>query len=86
MNPLLTEAVGIAGALLTTFCWLPQVVKIVRERDTRAISFGANFACAVGVACWLVYGAVLTDWPLIGSSAATLVLLVAILALKLRHG
>ena len=86
MNPLLTEAVGTAGAVLTTFCWLPQVVKIVRERDTRAISFGANFACAVGVACWLVYGAVLTDWPLIGSSAVTLGFMLVILALKLRHG
>jgi MtN3 and saliva related transmembrane protein len=86
MNPLLTEAVGTAGAVLTTFCWLPQVVKIVRERDTRAISFGANFACAVGVACWLVYGAVLTDWPLIGSSAVTLAFMLVILALKLRHG
>ena len=86
MNPVLTEAIGTAAAVLTTICWLPQVWKIVRERDTRAISFGANFACALGVACWLVYGAALIDWPLIGSSAATLALLLAILALKLRHG
>ena len=86
MNPLLIEAVGTAGAVLTTICWLPQVWKILRERDTRAISFGANFACAVGVACWLVYGAALIDWPLIGSSVVTLALLVAILALKLKHG
>ena len=86
MNPLLTEAVGTAGAVLTTFCWLPQVVKIVRERDTRAISFPANFASALGVGCWLVYGAALMDWPLIGSSAITLALTLAILALKLRHG
>ena len=86
MNPILTEAVGTAAAILTTICWLPQVWKILRERDTRAISFGANLACALGVACWLVYGAALIDWPLIGSSAATLALLLAILALKLRHG
>ena len=83
---MLTETIGTAGAVLTTICWLPQVWKIVRERDTKAISFGANFACALGVACWLVYGAALVDWPLIGSSAATLALLLAILALKLRHG
>jgi len=82
----LTETIGTAGAILTTICWLPQVWKILHERDTKAISFGANFACALGVACWLVYGAALVDWPLIGSSAATLALLLAILALKLRHG
>src|ERR1700722_16579604 len=86
MNPWLIDAVGIAGALLTTFCWLPQVVKIVRERDTRAISFPANLACAVGVGCWLVYGAALPDWPLIGSSAVTLAFMGVILGLKLGHG
>ena len=86
MNLWLTDAVGVAGAVLTTFCWLPQVVKIVRERDTRAISFPANLACAVGVGCWLVYGAALPDWPLIGSSTITLGFVVVILALKWRHG
>jgi MtN3 and saliva related transmembrane protein len=86
MNPWLTEAIGIAAALLTTFCWLPQVVKIVRERDTRAISFPANLASAIGVGCWLIYGAALPDWPLIGSSAITLAFMLVILALKLRHG
>jgi MtN3 and saliva related transmembrane protein len=86
MNPWLTEAVGIAAALLTTFCWLPQVVKIMRERDTRAISFPANFACAVGVGCWLVYSEALPDLPLIGTSAITLGFMLVILALKLRHG
>jgi MtN3 and saliva related transmembrane protein len=86
MIPLLIDAIGVAGAMLTTFCWLPQVVKIVRERDTSALSFPANLACAVGVGCWLIYGAALTDWPLIGSSVVTLAFMVVILALKLRHG
>jgi MtN3 and saliva related transmembrane protein len=86
MNPFVVEAIGAAGAFLTTFCWLPQVWKIVRERDTRAISFPANLASAAGVGCWLLYGAALMDWPLIGSSAITLALMLVILALKLKHG
>jgi MtN3 and saliva related transmembrane protein len=86
MNPVLVNMIGAAAAVLTTLCWLPQVWKIVRERDARAISFPANFASAVGVGCWLVYGAALMDWPLIGSSAVTLALTLAILALKVRHG
>ena len=86
MDHWLINGIGFAGACLTTLCWLPQVWKIMRERDTRAISFPANFASAVGVGCWLVYGAALMDWPLIGSSAVTLALTLAILALKLRHG
>ena len=38
MASALVEAVGGAGAALTTLCWVPQAIKIVRERETRAIS------------------------------------------------
>ena len=86
MNAAVVDAIGTIGAVLTTICWLPQVMKILRERDTRAISLPANLASAIGVGFWLVYGAARIDWPLIGSSAVTLALIAVILALKLRHG
>src|ERR1051325_5714423 len=34
----LIDLIGLAGAALTTLCWLPQMVKAIRERDTRAQS------------------------------------------------
>lgn len=86
MHPILTDAVGIIGATLTTVCWLPQAVKIVRERETRGISLPATAAFAVGILFWLVYGVALADWPLIGSNAVTLALMIVILRLKLRYG
>jgi len=83
---LLVNGIGTVGAALTTLCWLPQAVKIIRERDTRAISLPAYAAFAVGIAFWLVYGLAIVDWPLIGSNVVTLGLLVPILVLKVRHG
>ena len=82
----LVDAIGATGAVLTTVCWLPQAVQIVRERDTRAISLTATSGFSAGMFLWLVYGMALADWPLIGSSAVTLALMLVILALKLRHG
>jgi MtN3 and saliva related transmembrane protein len=82
----LIDAIGAAGAILTTLCWLPQAVQIARERDTRAISLAAMSGLTAGMVVWLVYGMALADWPLIGSSAVTLALMLVILALKLRHG
>jgi MtN3 and saliva related transmembrane protein len=82
----LVDAIGATGAVLTTLCWLPQAVQIVRERDTRAISLTATSGFTAGMSLWLVYGVALADWPLIGSSAITLALMLVILALKLRHG
>jgi MtN3 and saliva related transmembrane protein len=80
------EIVGAAAAVLTTVCWVPQAVKIVRERETRAISLPATMLSAAGVLLWLVYGLALADAPLIGSSTATLAITAAIALLKIRHG
>ncbi|MGC1668902.1 MAG: SemiSWEET transporter [Pseudolabrys sp.] len=82
----LIEFVGASGAGLTTLCWLPQVLKVIREKETRALSLPATVAFSVGVVLWLVYGLAIGDWPLIGSNAATLALMAPILAMKLRYG
>jgi MtN3 and saliva related transmembrane protein len=82
----LVEPIGALAAVLTTFCWVPQALKIVRERETRAISLPGTLLSAIGVLLWLVYGLALADAPLIASSAATLAIMAAILALKIRYG
>jgi MtN3 and saliva related transmembrane protein len=80
------DMIGLTGAALTTLCWLPQALKILRERDTRALSLPATAAFTAGIALWLIYGLALVDWPLIGANLVTLVLMMVILGLKLRHG
>ena len=82
----LIDSVGALGAVLTTLCWLPQALQILRARDTRAISLPATAGFSAGIALWLVYGVALADWPLIASSAVTLALMLVILGLKLRLG
>jgi MtN3 and saliva related transmembrane protein len=32
------DFIGAAGATLTTLCWLPQAIKVIREKETRALS------------------------------------------------
>ena len=82
----LVDAVGATGATLTTLCWLPQALKLIREKETRAISLPATVAFTLGVVLWLIYGLAIGDWPLIGSNAVTLALMLPILAMKLRYG
>ncbi|MDJ1159256.1 SemiSWEET transporter [Chelatococcus sp. SYSU_G07232] len=86
MPPAYVEALGSVAAVLTTFCWIPQAVKVIRTRETRAISLTTQVALSVGVVLWLLYGILHVSWPLIGANAVTLVLLIVILAMKLRHG
>jgi MtN3 and saliva related transmembrane protein len=82
----LVKAIGAAGAVLTTLCWVPQAAKIIRERDTRAISLPGTTLCVIGVLLWLIYGLAIVDAPLIGSSIVTFAMTFIILVLKIRHG
>lgn len=86
MASTLVELIGALAAALTTLCWVPQALKIIRDRETRAISLPATMLSALGVLLWLVYGVAIADAPLIASSAATFAITATILALKVRHG
>ncbi|MBS7538080.1 SemiSWEET family sugar transporter [Ancylobacter lacus] len=81
-----TELIGAAAAVLTTLCWLPQALKVLRSRETRDLSLVAYLAFAAGVGLWLVYGLLIGSLPVILANAVTFVLLLGILSLKLRYG
>lgn len=80
------ELTGSAAATLTTACWLPQAVKILRSRDTKALSLSTTALFTLGVGLWLVYGLARQDWPVVGANACTLALNALILGLKVRYG
>jgi MtN3 and saliva related transmembrane protein len=86
MPSAVVDAIGATGAVLTTVCWVPQAMKIIRDRETRAISLPGTFLCVLGVLLWLVYGVAIVDGPLIGSSIVTFAMTAVILVLKIRHG
>jgi MtN3 and saliva related transmembrane protein len=86
MDPFIVNLVGAAAATLTTLCWLPQAIKILRTQNTRAISLLTYSVFAIGLALWLCYGILLGSWPIIGSNVVTLALVIPIILLKLRHG
>ncbi len=82
----LVPYIGLAAAFVTTFCWLPQAFRIIRTRDTRAISLPAYAAFACGISLWLVYGIALGDLPLILSNTVSLAVQLTIVSLKIRYG
>ena len=86
MDPIIVNLVGGTAATLTTICWLPQAFKILRTKDTAAISLLTYSVFAVGLVLWLCYGILLGSWPIIGSNVVTLALVIPIVLLKLRHG
>ena len=78
------ELIGALAALITTLGWVPQVLKLARERKADDISLITTSALALGVALWAVYGMLIGSWPVIIANALTLLFVGAILAMKLR--
>lgn len=79
------EGVGSAAAMCTTLCWLPQAVKIIREKKTGGVSLITQSVFTLGIALWAAYGFLLNDRPIIYANVVTLAFSLAILVLKLRY-
>ncbi len=80
------ELIGGLAAVITTLCWVPQAIKVIRTRDTRSLSLVMYLMLAAGIVLWLVYGLLIKSWPLIGANTVTLALVAVILSMKLRYG
>jgi MtN3 and saliva related transmembrane protein len=78
------ELLGYLAAVLTTLSFVPQAWQTFRTRDVSGISLGMYSLFTVGIALWLVYGALLRAWPVVAANAVTLALALAILVMKLR--
>ena len=80
------DMVGLLGTAISALCSIPQAVKILRDRQTRAISLASAIGVTLGGAFWLAYGILRLDWALIASSSISLPVALVILKLKLRYG
>lgn len=85
LNPLF-ELVGSLAACITTLAWLPQIMKILRERQARDISLATTATLASGVFLWVVYGLAIGSLPVILANSISFLLIAAIVGLKLRFG
>jgi MtN3 and saliva related transmembrane protein len=82
----LIDIVGALAACLTTASFLPQAWLSFKTRDVSGVSLGMYSVFTLGVALWLVYGLLLSAWPIVIANVITLGLALAILGMKLLYG
>ena len=85
MSPILINTLGTLAALCSMGSFLPQVIKIWKEKDASQVSLRMYVVTVTGFALWIVYGVMLKSWPLVGSNVVCLGLSAAILTLKLKY-
>lgn len=86
MASLVVNAVGTLAAVCSMTSFVPQVVKIWREKDASQVSWWMYVVTVTGFCLWTGYGVMLKSWPLVGSNGVCVVLSATILVLKWRYG
>ena len=80
INP---DIIGYSAAFLTTVSFLPQVIKIVRTKDTKSLSLGMYLLLTAGIVLWITYGILRNDYVLIIANIITILLTVIVLSYKI---
>lgn len=79
------QLIGMAGGFLTTVAVIPQLVKTIRTRHARDLSFWQLVILMTGMTLWLTYGVAIGDRPLILANGFSLACYLLLLVLKLRY-
>ena len=75
----------IAGAL-TTFSFIPQLIRIFKTKSAHDISLIFNTMFLVGILLWLIYGILIKETPIVVWNAMAAVLSCTLLYAKIRYG
>lgn len=78
------QILGYSSAVLTTLAFLPQAIKVWKNRSAEDISFPTFLMYCLGVSGWLTYGILTNDYPILIANAVTLVLACSILVYKIK--
>jgi MtN3 and saliva related transmembrane protein len=77
---------GLVAGLLTTLSSLPQIVRVVKLRETKDLSIWWCTTLFTGLLLWSIYGFLIQDIPLIVTNGVGSVLVFIILLLKIKFG
>jgi MtN3 and saliva related transmembrane protein len=84
MNDVAWYAVGAVAAALTSFGFVPQIVKMWRSKSVRDVSPIMIVQFIAGVLLWTVYGVHLRDPVVMAANLVSLTILIAALLLYFR--
>lgn len=76
--------IGSLAAVLTTVCWLPQVLKTLRQGTAFDFAWPYLAMLTSGIAAWTIYGLLRHDPPIYLCNAISGLLVLVIVAVKVR--
>ncbi len=80
-----TEIIGIGASIFTGGSLLPQLVKLVKEKDPENISMGMMAVLFIGLVFWVYYGVLKDDLIIIISNSFSMLVNIITVILSLKY-
>lgn len=79
----MVELIGGVATILAVISLMPQVLKTWRTRSAIDLSVHWLVIALVSMILWIAYGMLLAAWAIVVANTATLILVLALLAMKI---
>ncbi len=77
--------IGIMASVLTASSLLPQLIKLVKEKEAKDVSIVMLIVLLIGLICWVWYGFLKQDQIIIISNSFSLLVNVITILLTLKY-
>ena len=85
MNSEYVEYIGYIAASLTTIAFFPQVYQVYKTQKTDDLSLSMFVIFTVGILCWLTYGILIKNIPIVLADTISLSTSIYILYIKIKN-
>lgn len=81
-----TAVIGYLASALIMVAFLPQAYQIIKTKSVEDVSLLTYTILLFGAVCWITYGILQKDWPIVLTNVTLFVVQGIIVACKLKYG
>jgi MtN3 and saliva related transmembrane protein len=86
MSNLTEQILGLSAGVLTSISSLPQLIKIIKEKEAKDVSLKMLLILLSGVALSTVYGILKKDVPVIATNCLSFLLTTVVVIFRIKYG
>lgn len=85
MEKIFWLTIGSMAACLTTFSFIPQIIKVVKSKSAADVSRVTLLQLMSGVFLWIIYGIYLRDFIIIAANSITFASLIVLVFFCVKY-
>ena len=79
------QIIGIVGGILKDNSMLPQLIKVIKEKEAENVSLLMLIVLISGLSLWTVYGFMRDDWPIIATNLFSLLVNIVLTVFRIKY-